>query len=61
MSGIIDGESPIEIYVESDRVILKQNSDEGVQTISLQLGQVEKLINWFDGYIEMTRESLAEE
>jgi hypothetical protein len=61
MSGIIDGTSPIEISVESELVVLKQNSEAGPQTLTLQLGQVEKLINWFDGYVEMTRESLAEE
>jgi hypothetical protein len=61
MSGIIDGGSPIEISVDSNLVVLKQTSDAGIQSIALELGQVEKLINWFDGYVEMTRESLAEE
>ncbi len=61
MSGIIDGGSPIEISMDSNLVVLKQTSDTGTQSIALELGQVEKLINWFDGYVEMTRESLAEE
>ena len=61
MSGIIEGGSPIEISVDAGMVVLKQNSDAGEQTISLELGQVEKVINWFEGYLEQTRESLAEE
>lgn len=61
MSGIIEGGSPVEISVEAGLVVLKQNSDAGGQTISLELRQVETLINWFEGYLEQTRESLAEE
>ena len=37
MSGIIEGTSPIEIAVDGAHVVMKQKSDTGEQTISLDV------------------------
>lgn len=59
MSEIIKGVVPLEISVDdSGQVRLAQG--EG-QVITIGVDQAEHLINWLHGYVEMTRESLAEE
>ena len=61
MSGIFEGTLPVEIAKEAGKVVLKQNTDAGEQTVTLELGQAEKLLNWLQGYVEQTMEALAEE
>ena len=61
MSGILEGTLPVEIAKEAGKVVLKQNTDAGEQTVTLELGQAEKLLNWLHGYVEQTMEALAEE
>ncbi len=61
MSGIFEGTLPVEIAEEAGKVVLKQNPDAGEQTVTLELGQAEKLLILLQGYVELTREALAEE
>lgn len=61
MSGIIQGERPLEIgEVDDNRVFLQQTDAQGqVNRIELQMQQVETLDQWLTAWLEESKEGLV--
>jgi hypothetical protein len=51
MSGVFEGTVPLEVAVDdAGRVVLKQKTDAGDQTVTLELGQAEHFFSWLQSY-----------
>ncbi len=63
MSGIIQGERPLEIgEVDKNRVFLQQTDAQGnVNRIELPMQQVEELDQWLTAWLEESKEGLVNE
>lgn len=62
MSSRIEGANPIEVGEDGQgRIVIRQETGEGSQTVTLGISQAEHLQGWLQGYLAEAQEDAMEE